>query len=72
MYSTTLDFTLFTDEQLNNSLIKLKKERMKLIDTDPVQYNRLLHLSSKLEDAISVRAKQKPINQEEFLAICGL
>lgn len=72
MYSTTLDFTLFTDEQLNNSLIKLKKERMKLIDTDPVQYNRLLHLSTKLEDAISVRAKQTPLTQQYFVDLCGL
>ena len=72
MYSTTLDFTLFTDEQLNNSLIKLKKERMKLIDTDPVQYNRLLHLSTKLEDAISARAKQTPLTQQYFVDLCGL
>jgi hypothetical protein len=72
MYSNQLDFVLFTDEQLNTSLVKLKKERMKLIDTDPVQYNRLLHLSTKLEDAINARAKATPLTQQYFVDLCGL
>ena len=70
--STNLNFVLFTDEQLNNSLIKLKEERLKIIDTDPVNYTRLLHLSHKLEDAISARAKQTPLTQQYFVDLCGL
>lgn len=72
MYSTTLDFTLFTDEQLNSALVKIKAERLKVMDNEPVHYKRLLNLTHQIEDVIRERAKAKPINQEEFLAICGL
>lgn len=67
-----LNFELFTDEQLNSALVKIKAERLKVLDNEPVQYKRLLNLTHQIEDVIRERAKSKPINQEEFLAICGL
>ena len=67
-----LNFELFTDEQLNSALVKIKAERLKVMDNEPVQYKRLLNLTHQIEDVIRTRAKATPINQEEFLAICGL
>lgn len=68
-----LNFELFTDEQLNNSLIKLKEERLKIIDTDQVNYTRLLHLSFKIEKAVEARAKASPLTQKFFEnLLCGI
>ncbi len=69
---TDLNFELFTDEQLNSSLIKVKEERLRIIDIDPVNYTRLLHLSHKLENAINERAKLTPLRQKYFTDLCGL
>ena len=67
-----LDFSLFTTDELNTAMLKVKEARMKTCDTNPVEYQKLLQLTHKLEDEIRVRAKAQPISHEEFVSLCGM
>lgn len=64
-----IDFSLFTEKELNLHLFKLTAMRRNIIDTDMIEWTRINNVINLIEDEIRIRARKNPISNSEFLEL---
>lgn len=64
---TKINFSLFTNEELNKTIEKIKDKQIEVIKSNEIEWTRLYYLREQIEKEINIRAKKMPMNERDII-----
>jgi ABC-type phosphate transport system auxiliary subunit len=64
---TKINFSLFTNEELNKTIEKIKDKQIEVIKSNEIEWTRLYYLKEQIEKEINIRAKEMPMNERDII-----